>query len=111
MIQGRRPTHLLPSLAAEPALATEGPAPQPALASKQVLLSQPTAASKDVEHSARQALSASPVYALRELEVEQRGEKLLIRGSVASFYHKQLAQEAVRQVAEGVEVVNSIHVR
>ena len=66
---------------------------------------------KDAEQSAQQALAASPVYALRELQVKQRGETLLLRGSVASFYHKQLAQEAVLHVAEGVEVVNEIQVR
>ena len=39
------------------------------------------------------------------------GETLVLVGQVSSFYHKQLAQEIVRQHAEGVEVVNSIHVR
>jgi hypothetical protein len=76
-----------------------------------LLAAKPPFTAKDVEQSARQALAASPVYALRELKVEQSGETLLIRGSVSSFYHKQLAQEAVRHVAEGVEVVNAIHVR
>jgi BON domain len=71
----------------------------------------PVLTAKNVEQPARKALAASPVYALRELEVEQRGETLFISGSVTSFYHKQLAQEAVRQVAAGVEVVNAIHVR
>ena len=66
---------------------------------------------KDGQPRAQSALAASPVYALRELQVEQQGETLLIRGLVTSFYHKQLAQEVVRHAAEGVEVVNSIHVR
>lgn len=59
---------------------------------------------------AQKALSASPVFALRDLRVDQRGEQLLISGLVSSFYHKQLAQEVVRAVAEGIEVVNSITV-
>ncbi len=71
----------------------------------------PVLTANNVEQSAREALAASPVYALRELEVEQRGETLLISGLVTSFYHKQLAQEAVRHVAVGVEVVNAIQVR
>ena len=66
---------------------------------------------KDVQSRAQTALAASPVYALRDLQVEQQGECLLIRGQVSSFYHKQLAQEVVRQAAEGIEVVNSIQVR
>ena len=65
---------------------------------------------KDFEKRAQKALSASPFYALRELQVEREGNALLIRGRVSSFYHKQLAQEVVRHAAEGVEVVNSIEV-
>ena len=36
----------------------------------------------------------------------------MLRGSVSSFYHKQMAQEVVRAVAgREVDVVNSIDVR
>ena len=66
---------------------------------------------KNHQPCAQQALAASPVFALRELQVEQQGGSLLIRGVVSSFYHKQLAQEVVLHAVEGVEVVNSIHVR
>ena len=59
---------------------------------------------------AQEALDSCPVYALRELRVEQQGDSLLISGMVRSFYHKQLAQEVVRAVAEGCEVVNTIRV-
>ena len=45
---------------------------------------------------AQSALSNSPVFDLRELRVEERGDSLLISGNVSSYYHKQLAQEAVR---------------
>ena len=65
---------------------------------------------KEVQPRAQKALAASPIYALRELRVDQTGDTLLISGLVSSFYHKQLAQEVVRAVAEGIEVVNSIHV-
>ena len=64
----------------------------------------------DIQRRAQRALASSPIYALRELRVEQTGELLLISGLVSSYYHKQLAQEVVRAVAEGIEVVNSIHV-
>ena len=66
---------------------------------------------KDVQARAQQALADSPVFALRELQVEHQGEVLLISGLVSSFYHKQLAQEVIRHAVEGVEVVNSIRVR
>jgi hypothetical protein len=68
-------------------------------------------AAQDVQVRAQKALSASPVFALRELRVNHANNQLLISGLVASFYHKQLAQEVVRAVAEDVEVVNSINVR
>jgi hypothetical protein len=64
-----------------------------------------------IQPRAQNALSSSPVFALRYLRVDQQGEHLLISGLVSSFYHKQLAQEVVRAVAEGTEVVNSITVR
>lgn len=65
-----------------------------------------------VEPRAQKALSDSPVAALRELRVESIDEgSLLISGTVGTFYHKQLAQEVVRTVAAGMEVVNSVTVR
>ena len=65
----------------------------------------------DVRARAQQTLSASPIYALRDLHVEQQGETIVIRGVVSSFYHKQLAQEVIRHALEGTEVINSIQVR
>ena len=74
----------------------------------------PVLSAKDVQAKAQQALSASSVYALRELTVERDEETLVITGQVCSFYHKQLAQEMVRQAVEQidveVEVINSISV-
>lgn len=72
----------------------------------------PVLPAKDVQAKAQQALSASPVYALRELMVQRDEETLVITGRVCSFYHKQLAQEIVRQAVEQidveVDVINSI---
>jgi hypothetical protein len=85
--------------------------PPSVVSSKEGFCRMPVLTAKDVQIRAQSALAASPVYALRDLRVEQQGDALLIRGLVSSFYHKQLAQEVVRQAAEGVEVVNSIHVR
>ncbi len=65
---------------------------------------------ESVQPRAQAALSNSPFYELRELRVEQRNGTLLISGCVSSFYHKQLAQEVVRSVCAGIEVVNSIRV-
>jgi hypothetical protein len=70
----------------------------------------PVLAAKDVLAKAQLALSESTVYALRELVIRSEGDTLVLVGQVSSFYHKQLAQELVRQHAEGLEVVNTIHV-
>jgi len=59
---------------------------------------------------ARSALTKSPVFALRGLDVAQSGERLLISGRVRTFYHKQLAQEAVRHVVNGLRLVNLVEV-
>jgi len=59
---------------------------------------------------AESALQRSPIYDLRNLEVREVDGALMISGTVASFYHKQLAQEAVRSVTDGVPLVNTIRV-
>ena len=59
---------------------------------------------------ARSELLASSVFALRELAVEQTDQQLLLSGTVSSFYHSQLAQEAVRNVADGMRLVNRVKV-
>jgi osmotically-inducible protein OsmY len=68
---------------------------------------------REVQPRAQAALANSPIYELRELQVEQTNGSLLISGTVSSFYHKQLAQEVVRAVCNYVdfEVINTIRVR
>lgn len=63
-----------------------------------------------VEERAQGALLESPIYDLRDLRVETIGGVLWINGAVSSYYHKQLAQEVVRAVAIGCEVVNAVDV-
>jgi hypothetical protein len=70
----------------------------------------------DVRPKAQTALASSPIFELRDLQVEQEKSSLLISGSVSSFYHKQLAQEVVRAICKEckeseVEVINSIRVQ
>ena len=62
---------------------------------------------------ARLALQNSPIYELRDVAVEQQGDAIVLSGVLSSFYHKQLAQEAVRSVVRNssVEVLNRIRVR
>ena len=66
----------------------------------------------EVRPLAQSALADTAIFDLRDLVVEQSDEGLVLRGSVSSFYHKQLAQEIVRAVAgREVDVVNAIVVR
>lgn len=74
------------------------------------------ASARDVQPRAQQALASSPIFELRDLQVEQQQGNLLISGVVSSFYYKQLAQEVVRAVCREcdeleVELVNTVHVR
>lgn len=63
------------------------------------------------QERAQAALAASPIYVLREVLVERVGSSLLLTGSVDTFYHKQVAQEVVRAVADCVDVINVLEVR
>jgi hypothetical protein len=64
----------------------------------------------DVAVRAKSALLRSRIFDLRRLAVEQDGEAIVLRGRVSSFYHKQLAQEVVRNAVEGAAVINAIRV-
>jgi osmotically-inducible protein OsmY len=64
----------------------------------------------DVAYQAKAILGRSRIFDLRALEVEQEEECVVLRGSVDSFYHKQLAQELVKASLDGVEVINEIRV-
>jgi len=59
---------------------------------------------------AQSALLSSPIFHLRQVSVEQVDDNLLLSGCVDTYYHKQLAQEVVRGVCDGMQVINSIDV-
>ena len=69
-----------------------------------------TAYHQDQAQAAAEVLANSSVSELRKLRVDGSDTELTLRGNVGSFYHKQLAQETVRTVAEGKQVVNLISV-
>ena len=64
----------------------------------------------DVAREARAALALSRIYVLRKLTIEEDGEVLILSGRVDSYYHKQLAQELIKNAVDGVEVENAISV-
>lgn len=63
-----------------------------------------------VTQAAIAILSKSSIRELRHLQVDGVANELQLSGEVSSFYHKQLAQEAVRRVAGDMQVVNLVHV-
>lgn len=63
-----------------------------------------------VADAALAVLAQSPVSELRQLRVDEKENELQLSGRVRSFYHKQLAQETVRGVAAGRQVVNHVSV-
>ena len=67
-------------------------------------------ANQNVEQAASEVLANNTVRELRALRVDRRADKLQLSGRVRSFYHKQLAQEAVRRVAKGMRVINRVDV-
>jgi hypothetical protein len=65
---------------------------------------------QDVLGQAKKMLNESPFAALRVLQVEQRGELVMLHGKVDTFFLKQLAQETVRSATRGIEMINAIRV-
>ncbi len=64
----------------------------------------------DIAQAATDVLAKSSVSELRELRVDGTNTELQLSGKVRSYYHKQLAQETVRTVAAGMQVVNRVDV-
>lgn len=65
---------------------------------------------EEVAQAAVAVLANSSVAELRSLRVDKTETELQLSGRVRSFYHKQLAQETVRPVAGGMQVVNRVDV-
>ncbi len=61
-----------------------------------------------LQPQARQALRQSPIPALRRLHVEETDQEVVLLGSVASYYLKQLAQETVMPVLGSRELRNRV---
>ena len=59
---------------------------------------------------AQSALTRSCIRALRQLKAIDEGEAIGLHGRVDTFYHKQLAQELVRNELDDVPIVNHVHV-
>jgi len=60
--------------------------------------------------SALAALRQSPSPDIRGLRVVQYRSAIVLHGDVDSFYHKQLAQELIKNKISGAELVNDANV-
>lgn len=56
------------------------------------------------------ALRGSNFPPLRKLKVDETDQEIVLSGKVSSYYHKQLAQEAVMPFLEGRILVNQVQV-
>ncbi|MGO8746672.1 MAG: BON domain-containing protein [Thermoguttaceae bacterium] len=65
---------------------------------------------RDVTEEARERLRQSPYMPVRSLSCEFDRGVLRLRGSLSSFYQKQLAQEAVVGLSGVEEIVNEVAV-
>ncbi len=63
-----------------------------------------------ITRAAREILSNSSVRELRCIRVDGSAKHLELTGRVGSYYHKQLAQETIRRVAGGMQLVNRVQV-
>lgn len=64
----------------------------------------------ELERRIKNYLQGRHQPALRNLEVEAQGGTVTLRGTVRSFYEKQLGQQCCRRVAGVVRLIDSIEV-
>jgi len=60
---------------------------------------------------ARACLEATGMFRSSDVHLEVRADELVLCGTVASWYEKQLAQETLRDVSDAVAIRNLIDVR
>jgi osmotically-inducible protein OsmY len=65
-----------------------------------------TSSQQTLAHRIDQAIQASPFVSGRTLRFETDGSRVVLQGSVQSFFQKQMAQEAIRRIA-GVEQIDN----
>lgn len=66
--------------------------------------------SESVERAARLRLETTGYRTLRNVECSFRDGRIVLRGELPSYYHKQLAQESIRNSPHVTQIVNHIEV-
>ncbi|MFN6131258.1 MAG: hypothetical protein ACK6DC_05740 [Planctomycetota bacterium] len=62
-------------------------------------------------HRLDKALRNHPHLNRQPVFVERQQDQLIVRGTVRSFYHKQVIQEAIRKVDRDAEIQNLVEVQ
>lgn len=63
-----------------------------------------------VAQAAKDRLRANPHWPVRRISCECDEGRLFLRGRLSTFFHKQVAQEAVADVDGVIQVINEIEV-
>jgi osmotically-inducible protein OsmY len=53
------------------------------------------------------ALSTNPHVPSRQVRIEANEGRVVLKGSVSSFFQKQMAQEAIRRI-DGVQLIDNL---
>jgi hypothetical protein len=62
------------------------------------------------ERAARARLAKTGYPALKTVECSFRNGRMILRGQVPSYYHKQLAQESLRNATHVNQIINRLEV-
>jgi osmotically-inducible protein OsmY len=65
------------------------------------------ALSAPLSQRVQEALTTSPHVSSRQVRVEAADGRVVLKGSVRSFFQKQMAQEAIRRI-DGVESIDNL---
>jgi osmotically-inducible protein OsmY len=65
---------------------------------------------QDITCRIKLLLAESPLAEVRQVRVEQDGDRVVLFGRVRTFYAKQMAQETIRPATSGLHIVNSLAV-
>jgi osmotically-inducible protein OsmY len=68
-------------------------------------------ATTQLQDQVRSAVHADPHLARRNLHFEHCGRRVTVRGTVESYYQKQLAQETLKRIDGIEEIENRLAVR
>jgi len=69
-----------------------------------------TTASPDLADMVSSAISTNPYLAGRKLRFEAEAGRVVLRGTVSTFFQKQMAQEALRRIDGIQEIENQLEV-